>query len=318
MKQARTYETKVRKLLGRLPAPRQSDADDVDPVRIMIEAVLQADSTPAQAARAMRVIEHEYVDFNELRVSPIKDLTDSIGADCPGIRHKAEELVAALGGVYAKSSAISLEYLADKTKREQRRLLSELGLREYAVGSVLLLGLDRHAIPVDRDLAECLEMDGYVHPGSEVADIQSFLERIVSRSKGLAAHEFFRAFVQKHSKVLAKKRQAEQAAAEKARIEAEKRAAEEEKKREEQETRAAAAAKERAAKKRKEAAKKARAKKVAGAGKKKATRKAASGTRRAKKAKKASPPKTRAAGKTASPNRKKKSKARTSAKTKKK
>jgi hypothetical protein len=326
MKQARTYEKKVRKLLRQLPKSRQQPgADDVDPVRIMIEAIMQADSTSTQAARAMRLIESEYVDFNELRVSPIKDLIECVGTEYPDIRRKAEELLAALGGVYARSSAISLAYLADKTKREQRRLLSELGLREYAVGSVLLLGLDRHAVPVDRDLAESLEMDGYVHPGSEVGDIQSFLERIVSRSKCRAVHEFFRAFVQKHSKALAKKRKAERAAAEKARIEAEKRAAEEKKKREEEEARAAAAAKKRAAKKRRKAAKRAKAKvkakKTAATRKKKATRKAASGARRAKKvrkARKASPSKARAALKSATAKRKKKSKTKAAARTKKK
>jgi len=316
MKQARTYETKVRKLLRRLPTVRpQRQADDADPVYVMIEAILQADSTPAQAARAMRSIQNEYVDFNELRVSPLKDVIDCVGADYPDVRRKSEELLAALGGVYAKSSTISLGYLADKTKREQRRLLSELGLREYAVGSVLLLGLDRHAVPVDRDLADCLEMDGYVHPGSDVSDIQSFLERIVLRSKALAVHEFFRAFVQKHGKVLATKRKAEQEVAKKARIEAEKRAAEEKKKLEEQAAKSAAADRKRTARTRKKAAK------AAKTGKKKAAREASSSTRRRKSAQaaqKAPAGKCRAVKKAVSSGHRKKSNAKRAAKTKKK
>ena len=263
MKQAKVYEKKVRNLLRKMsgaskPAPPAQD----DPVRVLIEGILQAGAGPAQAAKALQAIEKEYIDYNELRVSPLKDIVDCIRAECPGAKAKAEMITTSLNGVYARTCDVSLAHLAKTPRRELRRLLSEMGMGAYAAGYLMLAGFGHHAVPVDRDLADCLQMDGYVHPDSDPADIQAFLERIVPKSKSLSAHEFFRGYVHSRAKPLAKKRQKEAEAAEKVRkaqeeAEAERKRIEEEAERKRLQAEAEAAAKSKKAARAK-AAKKAR------------------------------------------------------------
>jgi endonuclease III len=214
MKNARTYEKKIKKLLRR----RRSHAaavteDDNDPVRILIESILEEDSTARQAQKAMAAIEEEFVDFNELRVAPPKEIAERIGRGHPGARDRGEMLSKVLNAIYERTCRVSLEHLADAPKRELRRYLNELGLSPYAAASVFMRAFGGHAVPVDQALVDCLEMDGYVHPGSDIGDVQGFLERIVPQKNDATAHAALRAYVAKASKALAKKRQAEAAEA---------------------------------------------------------------------------------------------------------
>ena len=84
MKQARTYEAKVRKLLAKMPKTGQKGSpDEADPIRTMVEAVFQSNTSSAKASKAIRAIEKEYVDFNELRVSPVKDIVECVALAQP-------------------------------------------------------------------------------------------------------------------------------------------------------------------------------------------------------------------------------------------
>ncbi len=226
MKQAKTYETKIRKLLKQMPkSAKVAKSQETDTVREMLLSILEANSTRRKASQALVVIEQECVDFNDLRVAPIKDITDVVGNEYPGIHDKVEMIKEVLGNIFARTSNISLEFPECKSRRELQRMLTELGLDEYATALMLLKVFGLHAVPVDLDLAETLIMDDMVHKESNISSIQTFLEHLVPQKKSFIAHEFFRALVKKRSNALARKREAEAKARaeaeEKARVEAE-------------------------------------------------------------------------------------------------
>jgi endonuclease III len=206
MKNARYYQRKIKKLLR---GARAASAPEVPPgeprVRFMIEAVLQADATRRQAAGAVGPLQEEYVDLNELRVSPIKDITDCLGKSMPAAREKAERIVTVLNRVFARTSDVLLDWLAERPKRELRRTLTELGLGPYAGPAVAMLLFDIPAVPVDQMLVDCLKADGYVHPDSDVIQVQSFLEKVVPMRNVLGAHEALRRYCEKRAKTLPKK-----------------------------------------------------------------------------------------------------------------
>jgi len=288
MKNARQYEKKIRKLLRGMRRRRSAtDSAEPDRVAVLVRSVLEEDTTRDNAMRALSALQKEFVDFNELRVSPPKEIVEQIGKDYPADRLKADSLVQALGTVFEKASAVSMDYMEMLTKRDLRRCLLEMGLSPYAAACVVLLAFGGHAVPVDQTLVECLEMDGYVHPGSDLPDVQGFLERIIPQKDAPAAHEFLRQYVKRHAKALAVKHKAdaarkkaeEEAAAAKA--EAERKAAEEAQKKLEL---AEAAKREEQARQ----AKAKRAKKAARARKTKKGRQAAK-ARRARKAAKKTP-----------------------------
>jgi len=287
MKDAKEYEARIKTLLRKKPK-RVASARPEDPYDIaaLVRAVLESDASRQQAEKALEAIRHEYVDFNELRVSPLKDLVECIGRDYPQARDKAQMITGALQGIFSRTYRLSLEYMAEMTKRNLRRHLKELGLNEYAEAALTLEVFGGHAIPVDQLLVDCLAMDGYVHPESDLPDVQGFLERVISQKDALAAHEFFRKYVQRREKVLLRRRQAEAAKAQAAEAEAAK--AQAEKKAAEARAKKRASAK-KTKKKVKASAKaagrasgKKAAGKVAGTSKKRAVKKAAK--KRAKKA----------------------------------
>jgi len=281
MKNATLYQKKIKTLLGKFKVAKVA-AVGSGPMRILIEAVLESDASRKQARQALDIIEAEYVDYNELRASPVKDIVECVGKDFPRIREKAEMVIKALNAICEHASGMSMEYMEKMTKKDLRRHLTEIGLNHYAGSVVTLRAFGGHAVPVDDTLVECLEMDQLIYPGSELADVQGFLERIISQKQAPAAQEALRAYVESSAKALAKKRAKEAAeAAAKAKAEAEAAAKAE----------AEAAAKVKAAKKAK--AKKAKAKK-AKAAKPKASKKAVKAKKSAKPAAKKSKKTSRA------------------------
>jgi endonuclease III len=214
MKNAKTYARRIRKLLGRL---RKVSPLGIPPgperVRAMLRGILQADTTRKQAERALETLVEEYVDLNELRVSPTKDIIDCIGRDFPGAREKAESIATVLNNVFARTNDISIDFMEAVPKREVRRHLSELGLGPYAAAYAAMTIFALPAIPVDWTLAACLELDGCVAPGSNIAQVRALLERIVPPEDVPAAHETLKTYAEKQAKVYAKKIRPEPVAA---------------------------------------------------------------------------------------------------------
>jgi len=226
MKNAKTYEKKIKKLLGsprKKPLGPVGDIDQTLP--ILIEAILEEDSTTRKAKRALAILTKEFVDFNELRVSPTKEILDCLGAKYPQGSRKAHMIREMLGGIYRHTSTTSLEYIMDRPKRERRRCLLELGLSPYVAALVMLKILGAHAVPVDQTLVDCLEMSEYIHPGSDLNTVRGFLERIVGPNDGLAAHAALRRYVEHSAKALTKWQKARAAQAEKAAAQAQAEAA---------------------------------------------------------------------------------------------
>ena len=225
MKNSARYAKKIKKILS--GAHKDQPDPEADGIRLMIRGILAEDVTGRQAASAMETLEDEFVDYNELRVSPVKDIVECLGRGFPGARAKAEMINRALNGAFEHVNLLSLDFLAHLPKREVRKTLREkLGLSPYAESIVTLYGFEGHAIPVDRLLLESLKSGGHIDAGSDVADLQGFLERIIGAKDDHGAHEALRQFAAKQAAKLHKEwvRQAKKEAEARAKAEAEARA----------------------------------------------------------------------------------------------
>jgi len=215
MKNATAYERKIKRLLGGIPKGRPFEPP-ADPIAVVMTSVFEAEVTRKEAGAAVEALMSEYVDYNELRVAPPKEIAEHVGRNHYAAREKAESLVRSLNSIFDRTCSMSVEYMTKMTKRDLRRHLMEVGLSPYAASAVVLKVFGGHAVPVDQSLVDCLEMEGYAHPGSDLADVQGFLERVIPQKDALVAHEFLRAYIEKFTKVLVKKRQARAAAAQRA------------------------------------------------------------------------------------------------------
>jgi len=222
MKDAKSYEKKVKKLLVGMKKGKTGSRQD-DPLLLLVRAALEENASTANVEKSLSTFEKEFVDINELRVAQPGELVDLLDRSYPNSRRTSERITTALNKVFYDANDLTLGHLESMAKRDLRRKLSELGLSPYIAGTLILMVFNGHAIPVDEDLVETLEMDGYVAPGSDLTEVQAFLERVISQKDAIAAHEFFRGYVAKRSEALAKKRKAEQ----QARLAAERKAAQE-------------------------------------------------------------------------------------------
>jgi endonuclease III len=209
MKNAGQYEKLVRKLLGSMPkAKAPQAAPDEELVPILILSVLTAEAPRKLAQKALEAFQTEFVDYNELRVSPAKEIGDRMGKNFPLAREKGETLARVLNAVFDKTSSMTMEYMKDMSKKDLRRHLAEVGLSPYSVAYVMLTGFGAHAVPLDMTLLDVLKMKEVVHPNCEIEDAQGFLERAIGAKDAPAAHEFFRNLIEKETKALAAWRKA--------------------------------------------------------------------------------------------------------------
>ena len=202
MKNATIYAKKVKKFMGSLPKPRASAARD-DSVIMLVEAVLAADAARKDLHRAVATITNEFVDLNELRVSPAKEIVAAMGRNFPQARTKAYTLTRCLNSVFDKSGRMDIAYMKDLPRKDLRRHLAEIGLPPFSVAYVMLMALDLPALPVDTSLVDALKMNDVLGPCT-VEEAQAFLERTIPAKQLAAAHEFFRAVIEKNAKAIAR------------------------------------------------------------------------------------------------------------------
>ncbi|MCE5279621.1 MAG: hypothetical protein ABFD92_09375 [Planctomycetaceae bacterium] len=212
MKSIKAYETKIKKIINEnRPAKRPRKSDQADPVVTMIEGILQADATEAEATVAMALLNDEFVDYNELRVAPVKDIVECL-RELPFSRRKACTLQDSLNAIFYRTNDVSGAHMEKMPAKAVRRYLMELGLDHYAAAYTAMVALDVRALPVDQTLVETMELNGHLPPGLDRAEIQKMFERLVGRSDMMTAHLALRQYVAKHAKALAKHRKIQEQA----------------------------------------------------------------------------------------------------------
>jgi endonuclease III len=225
IKNVKACQDRLRKLLAQVPRGKGEPADSGDSTTILVESILEADTTHKEASAAREALFHEFLDFNELRVATPREIADCWPADFPGATEKAEALRRALNSIFDRTYQMSLDFLQKVPKRDLRKQLAGIGLGPYAAAKVMLSHFHVPAVPVDQSLLETLEIEGHVPAGATVDEVQEMLERLVGPRGAHAAHLFLRALVEKNAKgLLARRKKESQAAAREARVAEEARA----------------------------------------------------------------------------------------------
>ncbi len=270
MKDAKTYEKKIRKLLTGMKKAKAPEGGD--PIEAIVISALEENATDAQAAKARNVLTKEFVDINELRVAQPSEIVEQLDVKYPFARETAEQLIDTLNALFFHANDLSAAFLEDMGKRELRKWLDKKGFSPF-VAAKMVMHFGGHAVPVDVDLLETLKMDGLIPEGTDLSDLQGFLERMIPQKDAFSAHLALRQFVTKRSADLAKKRKA----AAKAQAEAEAQAAAEAAAKAEAEAKAAAERAEAAAKAEADARAAQEATRAAAVAKAKAAKKAVAG-----------------------------------------
>ncbi len=178
MKNVAEHLQRIRKLFNKVK--KEGGATALPPVEEPIEALLRGVlsdyAADARAATALSRLRTAVVDLNELRVTPVSEIVEIIGADYPMVRKAATELTAALNAIYNRLHHLDLSFLKKSAKRSAESFFNSLdGVNAHARASVILRCIKGHAVPVDAAMYQLLRRGNYVEPDATVDQVQKFL-----------------------------------------------------------------------------------------------------------------------------------------------
>jgi len=191
MKDSREYTKKVQKLYRKLKrkSARAGVVKYEEPVDALVYAVISENMTESQTQAAIRRLREYFVDWNDLRVAIVDEISETLGPDVAQARNIATTLVSLLGAVFQRYNMLSLQSLKKLGKRPAKQLLERLNaITPFVVDYCMLTALDGHAIPLTPRMMEYLKAGELVHAEAGYEDVEGFLTRQISVKN---AYEFY-------------------------------------------------------------------------------------------------------------------------------
>jgi endonuclease III len=178
MKNATKHAEELRSLMKRLlreqkPAERAPQ----DPLRALVRAAMSFDMPDHKAEEAMKHIEREFVDLNELRVATDLEIHELLGVRYPAIEKRVAMITQSLNDIFEREHTLSLDRLKTVSKRDARQFLRELpDIHPFVEAYVMMFGFDGHAFPLDDEFLDYLRDQGIIEDGASLDEAQRFIE----------------------------------------------------------------------------------------------------------------------------------------------
>src|SRR5688500_9030061 len=159
MKNATKHADDLKSLCKKLvrehkPGPREPQ----DPLKSLVRGAMSYDVADSKADEAMRHIDREFVDLNELRVATDLEIQELLGTRYPAIEKRVAMITQSLNNIFEREHTLSLDRLKEVSKRDARAFLRELPeIHPFVEAYVMLYGFDGHAMPLDDEILRYLK-----------------------------------------------------------------------------------------------------------------------------------------------------------------
>jgi endonuclease III len=155
-----------------------------------IYALCREGASRDQADRAYKNLCERFFDWNEVRVSSVRELEEAL-ADLPEAELRAQRLVSFLHEVFETTFSFDLEALHKKgLKQAGKHLARYQASNDYAVAWVVQNTLGGHALPLDGPGLRLLRRLGLIEgAGEDLEALRASLEHLIPKSKGTLFHE---------------------------------------------------------------------------------------------------------------------------------
>lgn len=190
MKNAAKFADALRSLSKHLikdhkPAPKQA----TEPLETLVRGAMSYGVSDAKATEAMRLIQKEFVDLNELRVATDLEIQELLGVRYPDIERRVATITQSLNNIFEREHTLSLERLKSVSRREARQFLRELPeIHPFIEAFVMLYAFDGSAFPIDSEILAYLVEEEAVEPSASLEDAQKFVEHTLKADE---VHDFF-------------------------------------------------------------------------------------------------------------------------------
>ena len=148
-----------------------------DALRALVRGAMSYDVTDHKAADAMKAIEREFVDLNELRVATELEVQELLGQRYPAIEHRVTMITQALNNIFEREHTLSLDRLKEVSRRDARQFLRELPeIHPFVEAYVMLFAFNGHTFPIDEAMLDILRDEEVVEENASLEDAQKFVE----------------------------------------------------------------------------------------------------------------------------------------------
>lgn len=149
-----------------------------------IYGLCRENATHEQADEAYRFLREKFFDWNEIRVSSLRELEDAFhGMNDSEMR--SQRLIAFLQEVFEVHFSFDLDKLQKEgLKQAAKKLTRYQAANDYIVSWVMQRSLGGHAIPVDPPTLRCARRLGLLESENDDADARASLEHLIPKAKG--------------------------------------------------------------------------------------------------------------------------------------
>jgi len=175
--------TRLFELLSKTYRKRPADAERPVLENLVFAAVLE-NTRYEIASRVFTTLKEEFFDWNEVRVSTVRDLADA-GSGLPDPVAAAQRVKQALQYVFESSYSFDLEDLQKLPIGQAVERLQKIeGVTRFMVAYVVQNALGGHTIPLDAATLRVLNILGLADESEVISGTVGGLERAIAKSQG--------------------------------------------------------------------------------------------------------------------------------------
>lgn len=178
MKNATKHADDLKSLCKKLVREHKPDArTDQEPLIALVRGAMSFDVSDHRAADAIKAIEKEFVDLNELRVATDLEIQEMLGQRYPEIERRVRMITSSLNNIFEREHTLSLNRLKEISRRDARQFLRELPeVHPFVEAYVMLMALDGNSFPIDETMLDYLKEEEIFEEDATMEDAQRFIE----------------------------------------------------------------------------------------------------------------------------------------------
>ena len=174
MKNATKHADDLKALYKKLTRDHKAPEKEAMPaVKALVRGAMSFDIADSKADEAMKAIDKEFVDLNELRVATDLEIQELLGQKYPLIEKRVSMITMSLNNIFEREHTLNLERLKEISKRDARQFLRELpDVHPFVEAYVMLMSFDGHAFPIDEEILSYLADHGILEEGTNLVDVE--------------------------------------------------------------------------------------------------------------------------------------------------
>ncbi len=155
-----------------------------EPIEVYVLGLLMERNTLYRAKQILKRISEEMVDYNELRVTPLSELTALFSEYTSEPEASAREIIRSLNALMDKFDTLDLKFLREYSKAELKKEFSDIKeAQPHGLDFLQMVSFDLSVLPLSNPMVELLRKAGALPENIDYSSAKSFLERHIKSSE---------------------------------------------------------------------------------------------------------------------------------------